>query len=374
MTFLRSGASLALALALSVAGAAQAPPPKQPLSFDRLSKLADTARQQNRLDDAIGYYRQALKLRTSWKDGWWYLGTLLYDQDRYPEARDAFRKLVALDTRNGPAFALLGLSEFETKEYGPSLVHLNRARVIGFGDNQQMAQVVFYHNTILLTRFEQFESALDLSTQMVKRDMSGAKVIEAAGLAALRMPILPEDLEAQDHELVVLTGSAVCAAAGRNAADAQKLFQELVSKFPNAANVHYVYGTYLLLNDPEAGLRELHKELDLNPNNLPSLVTLSFEYLKNGEPEKGLQYAEQAVKTAPGSFAAYTALGRVLVDSGKTQEGIEKLEYAAKLAPDSPQVRIALASAYAKVGRNADAARERAEFLKLKNGDRTQPQ
>jgi len=82
-----------------------------------------------------------------------------------------------------------------------------------------------------------------------------------------------------------------------------------------------------------------------------------------------LQYAERAVKTAPISFAAYTALGRVLVDSGKTQEGIEKLEYAAKLAPDSPQVRIALASAYAKVGRNADAARERAEFLKLKNGD-----
>jgi predicted Zn-dependent protease len=87
-----------------------------------------------------------------------------------------------------------------------------------------------------------------------------------------------------------------------------------------------------------------------------------------------LQYAERAVKTAPASFAAYTALGRVLVDSGKTKEGIEKLEYAAKLAPDSPQVRIALASAYAKVGRSADAARERAEFLKLKNGDRTQPQ
>ena len=369
MMFLRSVASLALILAPSVAGAAQTAAPKQPPSFDRLSKLADAARQENRLDDAIGYYRQALKMRTAWKDGWWYLGTLLYDQDHYAEARDAFQKLIALDARNGAALALLGLCEFATKEYGPSLVHLNRARIIGFGDNQQMAQVVFYHNTILLTRFEQFESALDLSMQMVKRDMSGAKVIEAAGLAALRMPILPEDLESQDRELVVLTGSAVCAAAGRNAADAQKLFQELVSKFPNAPNVHYVYGTYLLLNDPDAGLREIHKELDLSPDHLPSLATLSFEYLKNGEPEKGLQYAERAVKTAPGSFAAYTALGRVLVDSGKTPEGIEKLEYAAKLAPDSPQVRIALASAYAKVGRNADAARERAEFLKLKNGD-----
>jgi len=374
MMFLRYGAALALMLALSVTVAAQAPATKQPPSFDHLSKLADTERQQNHLDNAIGYYRQALKVRKAWKEGWYYLGTLLYDRDHYAEARDAFRKLIALDARNGAALALLGLSEFETKEYGPSLVHLNRARTIGLGDNQQMAQVVFYHNTILLTRFEQFESALELSTQMVKRDMSSAKVIEAAGMAALRMPVLPEDLQPKDRELVVLTGSAVCAAAGRSAADAQKLFQELVAKFPNAPNVHYVYGAYLLLNDPEAGLREIHKELDLNPDNLPSLVTLSFEYLKNGEPEKGLQFAERAVKTAPTSFAAYTALGRVLVDTGKTQEGIEKLEYAAKLAPDSPQVRIALASAYAKVGRSADAARERAEFLKLKNGDRTQPQ
>src|SRR5258708_38001993 len=114
MMFLRYVAVLGLMQALSVTVAAQAPAPKQPPSFDRLSKLADSERQQNHLDNAIGYYRQAVKVRTSWKDGWWYLGTLLYDQDRYEEARDAFRKLIALDCRNGAAFALLGVSEFET--------------------------------------------------------------------------------------------------------------------------------------------------------------------------------------------------------------------------------------------------------------------
>ena len=33
--------------------------------------------------------------------------------------------------------------------------------------------------------------------------------------------------------------------------------------------------------------------------------------------------------------------------------------------PDSPQTRIALASAYAKAGRAQEAARERAEFVRL---------
>jgi len=40
MMFLRSVASLALVLTLSVAGAAQTAAPKQPVSFDRLSRLA----------------------------------------------------------------------------------------------------------------------------------------------------------------------------------------------------------------------------------------------------------------------------------------------------------------------------------------------
>jgi len=45
---------------------------------------------------------------------------------------------------------------------------------------------------------------------------------------------------------------------------------------------------------------------------------------------------------------------------------VKELEEARKLAPNSPQVRIALATAYGKVGRKEDAARERQEFLKLR--------
>lgn len=54
------------------------------------------------------------------------------------------------------------------------------------------------------------------------------------------------------------------------------------------------------------------------------------------------------------------------MDSGEVENGIKELELAKKQAPGSPQTRIALASACAKVGRSEEAARERAEFLKLK--------
>jgi hypothetical protein len=48
-------------------------------------------------------------------------------------------------------------------------------------------------------------------------------------------------------------------------------------------------------------------------------------------------------------------------------EGIRELEAARDLAPADAATRWALATAYARAGRNADAARERAENKKLKD-------
>lgn len=370
-----SGAGfVVLALGMLAAGqnggaGARAPVRRAPQSFDQIVAQANAAREQDRLDDALDLYRQALKLKPSWKEGWWFAGTLLYDKDRYAEAQVPFHQLIALDPQNGPALALLGLCEYQTRDYGPALTHLNRARLAGLGDNKQLFQVAFYHSALLLTKYKRYEQSLELLLEIVKRGMNGPKIVEAAGLAALRMPMLPADIPEPDRELVYLTGQAVTVAGERNAADAQKLFEEVLARYPATPNVHYVYGAFMMLNEPDRGLALFKQELEISPNHLPALVAIAFEYLKRGEPAKGLEYARRAVKSAPESFAAHAALGRVLVESGQVEDGIKSLQEAVKLAPDSPQVRIALASAYAKIGRNADAARERAEFLKLKNSD-----
>ena len=113
-------------------------------------------------------------------------------------------------------------------------------------------------------------------------------------------------------------------------------------------------------------MRELKKAVELSPRLLPAVLQIAFEYLKRGDAPAALPYARQGVKIDPQSFVAHNALGRALVESGDLQNGIKELEISKQQAPDSPQTRIALASAYAKAGRTGDAARERAEFLKLK--------
>jgi tetratricopeptide (TPR) repeat protein len=341
-------------------------PAAPPAAFDRVSKEAAEARAQNRIQDAVGLYRQAVKMRPSWAEGWWFLGELLYDQDQYPEARDVLRRLVSLDPKTGPGFALLGLCEYETKEYGRALDHINKARRFGLGEDPQVKRVVLFHAMLLLTRFRQYESALQVLEKVLKTGDAGPAVIQAAGLAGLRRPILPEDAPPGDKDLIEQAGRAVCAVAGKQPAEAQKYFAELLANYPNAPNVHYLYGSFLLATDEDAGLREFQKELDRDPKHTEALANMALAYEMHGDSDKAISYAQRAVESDPQFFAAHAVLGRLLANAGEVEKGIKELEIARKQAPDSYQVHFSLAAAYALAGRKADAARERADFVRLK--------
>jgi Flp pilus assembly protein TadD len=152
-----------------------------------------------------------------------------------------------------------------------------------------------------------------------------------------------------------------------SAAEVGTEFKILVDKYPETPNIHYLYGSFLMFADADSGLREIKRELEISPAHVPAMVTIAHEYIQRKDFQAALPYAQKAVEVEPQSFAARTIFGRVLVEGDlDSKRGVEELEKARTLAPGSPQVRIALASAYAKIGRKEDAARERREFLKLR--------
>jgi len=363
----RAAATLSLAALLGPAAAAdQRAPEAATARFDRVSKAATEARTQNRIEAAIGWYRQGVELRPSWAEGWWFLGELLYDQNQYPEARDSLRRLIDLDRTTGPGFALLGLCEFETKEYARALNHIYQARRLGLGDDPQIRRVVLFHEMLLLTRLQQYESAMQVLVDVVKDGGAGPAVIEAAGLAGLRRPIFPEELQPGDKDLVEKAGRAVCAMAERDRAAAETAFAELLAAYPKAPNVHYLYGSFLSATDKDGGLREYQKELELNPKHTEALATVALEYEARGDLDTAISYARRAAGADPQFFGAHAVLGKLLVSAGEVEQGIKELEIARQQAADSPQVHFSLATAYAMAGRKGEAARERAEFARLK--------
>jgi tetratricopeptide (TPR) repeat protein len=363
----RAAATLFLAvLPWPVAAAGQTAPKAAPAAFDRVSAAATKARTQNRIEDAIGLYRQAVKLRPAWAEGWWFLGELLYDRNQYPEARDSLRRLIDLDRTTGPGFALLGLCEFETKEYDGALRHIYQARRLGLGDDPQVRRVVLFHEMLLLTRLREYESAMQVLVNVVKDGGTGPAVIDAAGLAGLRRPIFPEDLPPGDKDLIERAGRAVCAMAERDSTAAQTYFAELLAAYPKTPNVHYLYGSFLSATDKDGGLREYHKELELNPKHTEALATIALEYEARGDLDTAITYARRAVEADVQFFGAHAVLGKLLANAGEVEQGIKELEIARQQASDSPQVHFSLATAYAMAGRKAEAAHEREEFARLK--------
>jgi len=351
--------------AIATICAAQVPPAASPIA--RIEKQAETARQENRVDDAIALYKKGVALKPSWDEGWWSLGTLNYSLDHFAEARDAFRHLTAIKPDVGLPWGMLGLSEFETKQYDQSLTHLRHGLGLGMGQEQGIQDSANYHLVLLLTRSQEYEEAMKILAQFAQRNLNDAIYIEAMGIAALRKPLLPVELPPTDRQLVMDVGRVMYDATALRTTEAAAEFKILVDKYPDTPNIHYLYGSFLLFSDANGGLAEMKKELEVSPAHVPALVTIASEYIQRKEYKNGLPYAEKAVELEPQSFPAHAVLGRIFAEGDiDAERGVKELEEARKLAPTSPQVRIALATAYGKVGRKEDAARERQEFLKLR--------
>jgi tetratricopeptide (TPR) repeat protein len=336
-------------------------------TFSGVAKQAEAAREAGRLDEAAALYRKALALRPGWRDGQWHLASILYQRDRYAEARDILIKLVRQQPAAPQPWAILGLCEFHTGEYDPAAAHLARALKIGLAATPQMQHVARYHLVLLLNRLGRHEEAWPVLLLLAQDGSDRPELIQAAGLTGLRMTVLPAEIPAEKRGLVLASGRAMWLVAQRRSAEARTAFEQLLREHDSSPGVHYMVGAVLLVSEPDAGIREMHRELELSPEHGPALLSIAFEYLKRKEPEEALKWAERAVAAAPQDFGARTALGRALVDAGQPERGAKELQAAAALAPDVPQVRFALASAYRRLGRKQDAEREQAEFLRLRN-------
>ena len=380
----------ASALRLDAAGAvsSQTPPPsQQPKAgatspqkqsgaarsgeFDRVVKEATAARQGQRWEDAIELYGKAVKLRPVYVEGYWYQGIAYYSLDDYTHGRDAFRKVIRLAPKNGAAYAFLGLCEFGLKEYDRSLQHLLQSRVLGVGDTKELGSVARFHAAILMTRIEQHEQALETLGEFAGEGDDNPRVIEAMGLATLRMPVLPIEAAAERRELIMMAGRASYLMAGRSPA-ARTSFEALVDRYPETSNVHYAYGVYLLQEEPEKAIDEFKRELELQPGHSASLMQIAYDYLTLGNAQSALSWAQQAVAAAPNAFAARKALGQALLETGDVEGAIKELLKGISLAPDSPGLHFTLARAYQRAGRLDAAAREREEFMRLDRLARTQ--
>ncbi len=150
------------------------------------------------------------------------------------------------------------------------------------------------------------------------------------------------------------------------AGDAKKAIGEyrvLLQREPGTPGIHYRIGGLILENLGAAGQaedaqKEFEEELKIDPRNAGAQYYLGEVARQEDKLPEATERFATAVKLAPDFAEAEFGLGRSLLDSGKNAEAVEPLEKAARLAPDNPTIHFALATAYQRMGRKDDAARE----------------
>ena len=335
-----------------------------------IARQAEQAQVSDHLSGAISLYQKGLRLDPKWDQGWWSLASILYDQDRFPEAKGAFLQFVTLSSNPGPGYAFLALCEYETKEYDQSLQHFRKWANQGWTGSSQLLDVAVFHFALLLNREGRFVLALYFLSSEVQKNYSGPGLIEAMGLASLRMHNVPEDYSPQQREAVWLAGEAAFYAASHvpDFLRANEYAQRLALHYDQLANVHYFVGTLRKSQSDYAGAAtEYQRELQLSPNDAGAMVELARLAADDNRIEEAARLAKRASEVDPKSPDAHTVYGGILLKFGSAEEGVRELENAKKLAPDSASVRFQLAAAYRKLHRTEDADRETRAFNLLKD-------
>ena len=348
------------------------PDPEDP--FENLSHQAEEARDAKRLDEALTLYKRALRLKPTWEDGWWNAGSIAYDLDNYTECTSDFRRLAALKPYVAPAWTLEGLCEYRLRDYEAALKSLTQVQRLKFQENPELSRAARLHLALVLTKLGHFEEAIVLLFELTSVGGKTPEIIAAAGIAGLRKPWIPPEVPESDRDKVFKLGDAMTTVMERDNKGAIAKFETAVRGYAKEPNIHYRFGAFLMEEDPDRGIQEIKKTLDLEPGHIPALVALARIYVKRDAPQTALPYAEEAVKLSPGDFNTHVALGQALLAKEDAAGAVRELELGIKLAPESPVAHYSLASAYAKMGRKADAAREREEFTRLRKSiDSNQP-
>jgi len=186
----------------------------------------------------------------------------------------------------------------------------------------------------------------------------------------------------------------------RKCPEAMPLLKKAIAEDPNIALFHFFYGgCYLASMDYEKAAPELHTAVQLDPgfthaemqlgrawmrlkksdeattafedvikaepSNIEAHISLIVLYREAQRVQDEIRECRAVLATIPDNYGANYHIGRALLDTGDFKDAIQPLQMAIEVKPDRPEPHMFLADVYEKLGRQADAARERAEGIHL---------
>jgi tetratricopeptide (TPR) repeat protein len=317
-------------------------------SFNEYLRFAQEAREAGRVNDALRYFSEALKLNPTWQEGWWNIGTIEYERDHYAQALPAFGKLATLAPQASPAWTFLGLCEFELKDYSSALEHLTKGEQLGGDDDDpEITRVAKYHLALLLIRGGDFSKANTLLTTLSARGEISPQIRFALGLCLLRVPLLPSEVDPSHEALLQDAGGIAALVNAHDSQAADTAFTAAILKYPDSPYLHYEYGLSLFNQGrTDEALRELRRESAISPESAWPQMVIARAQLRANKPPDALVAAKTAVHLAPESSDAHDVLASAFAATSNQQAAANELAIAQRLSTEKPNIEQRIAQRY----------------------------
>ncbi|HEU5078239.1 MAG TPA: tetratricopeptide repeat protein [Opitutaceae bacterium] len=174
------------------------------------------------------------------------------------------------------------------------------------------------------------------------------------------------DLIDDCYDIDRLTSAAAAYASHGNMRKAEDLLRRAISYRPDNDSTHRTLGQLLDQTGafPEAE-KELRRALELAPREPKNFLQLGLMQSHAGDDDAAEKTLRQGVTIAPADYTLRYEHGSLLLSLDRFDEAIPEFEEAQKLRPEKADIHFALAGALIKSGRNERAAEELKRTLEL---------
>jgi len=182
------------------------------------------------------------------------------------------------------------------------------------------------------------------------------------------IPLLKRVLEDEPEMPVANMQYGMAKARLGNYPEALGPLQKAVKLVPDNGMGHYELGLVLFeTGDWKAAAPEFEAAVAKAPRWTDAHFSLAAVYARIDRVPDAMKELELTLSSDPDHYRANLLRGRILSLKNNPDEALPNLERAAEVQPTSFEAHLFLADAYAQLGRQQDATRERAEADRLKS-------
>ena len=300
-----------------------------------LNDLATAEARQQRYEIALAHFHEAARWQPETPGLARNTGIAAAKLEKYPEAAQTLRDVVASNPDDDLARSLLGVALYSTEAYADAVATLQPM------ETQLRADSALSYI---------YGAALLKANQTV-RGIEVLKGIDANSPNSADAHFLAGQANEQDGDVP----------------NALLEYKQALALNPAMREVHFRAGLLLLKKGRrEEAADELRAEIALNPASTAAKYHLALALIESEKKEEALKLLLEVQRDEPNRADTYYQLGKLQLDQGDVKGAITNLETGERLDPDQYYFHYQLSLAYRRDGRASEAAREMKTYQTIK--------